>query len=191
MTFRFNRRKKSDLFVDTLRHMITAPVLTFQKLTPLSLPPSKQYSKAHPELCAILDLHIDSRLVLSPYKAKLDNSVLFLQMLGSQAQSLPSLISPHVVSQVPVASQLLAVAPSTAANKGQSISALPMGSRIELNPWTSQVDSLKSKPNALASSRKRQALLINPSILRLVRQTTAGPGQKDKPVPTDRSKQED
>jgi len=33
MTFRFNRRKKSDLFVDTLRHMITAPVLTFQKLT--------------------------------------------------------------------------------------------------------------------------------------------------------------
>ncbi len=33
MTFRFNRRKNSDLFVDTLRHMITAPVLTFQKLT--------------------------------------------------------------------------------------------------------------------------------------------------------------
>ena len=33
MTFRFNRRKNSDLFVDTLRHMVTAPVLTFQKLT--------------------------------------------------------------------------------------------------------------------------------------------------------------
>lgn len=33
MTFRFNRRDKSDLFVDTLRHMITAPVLTFEKLT--------------------------------------------------------------------------------------------------------------------------------------------------------------
>ncbi len=33
MTFRFNRRKNSDLFTDTLRHMITAPVLTFQKLT--------------------------------------------------------------------------------------------------------------------------------------------------------------
>lgn len=33
MTFRFNRRKRSDLFVDTLRHMITAPVLTFEKLT--------------------------------------------------------------------------------------------------------------------------------------------------------------
>jgi transposase-like protein len=32
MTFRFNRRKNSDLFVDTLRHMITAPVLTYQKL---------------------------------------------------------------------------------------------------------------------------------------------------------------
>jgi transposase-like protein len=33
MSFRFNRRKNSDLFVDTLRHMITAPVLTFEKLT--------------------------------------------------------------------------------------------------------------------------------------------------------------
>jgi transposase-like protein len=33
MSFRFNRRKRADLFIDTLRHMITAPVLTFQKLT--------------------------------------------------------------------------------------------------------------------------------------------------------------
>jgi transposase-like protein len=33
MEFRFNRRKRPDLFIDTLRHMITAPVLTFQKLT--------------------------------------------------------------------------------------------------------------------------------------------------------------
>jgi transposase-like protein len=33
MCFRFNRRKRSDLFIDTLRHMVTAPVLTFEKLT--------------------------------------------------------------------------------------------------------------------------------------------------------------
>jgi hypothetical protein len=33
MTFRFDRRKRPDLFIDTLRHMITAPVLTFEKLT--------------------------------------------------------------------------------------------------------------------------------------------------------------
>ncbi len=33
MAFRFNRRNRSDLFMDTLRHMVTAPVLTFQKLT--------------------------------------------------------------------------------------------------------------------------------------------------------------
>lgn len=33
MCFRFNRRKRPDLFMDTLRHMVTAPVLTFQKLT--------------------------------------------------------------------------------------------------------------------------------------------------------------
>ncbi|HVS87462.1 MAG TPA: IS1595 family transposase [Candidatus Acidoferrum sp.] len=33
MVFRFDRRKSSDLFLDTLRHMVTAPVLTFEKLT--------------------------------------------------------------------------------------------------------------------------------------------------------------
>lgn len=33
MTFRFNRRKNSNLFLDTLRHMITADPLTFEKLT--------------------------------------------------------------------------------------------------------------------------------------------------------------
>jgi len=33
MCFRFNRRKRPDLFIDTLRHMVTARVLTFEKLT--------------------------------------------------------------------------------------------------------------------------------------------------------------
>jgi transposase-like protein len=33
MEFRFNRRKNANLFLDTLRHMVTAPVLTFEKLT--------------------------------------------------------------------------------------------------------------------------------------------------------------
>jgi len=33
MTFRFDRRKRSDLFVDTLRHMITADPMTFEELT--------------------------------------------------------------------------------------------------------------------------------------------------------------
>jgi len=32
MEFRFNRRKRSDLFLDTLHHMVTASVLTFEKL---------------------------------------------------------------------------------------------------------------------------------------------------------------
>lgn len=33
MTFRFNRRQRPDLFVDTLRHMVTANPLTFARLT--------------------------------------------------------------------------------------------------------------------------------------------------------------
>jgi transposase-like protein len=33
MTFRFNRRKSPVLFLDTLRHMVTAPTMTFETLT--------------------------------------------------------------------------------------------------------------------------------------------------------------
>jgi transposase-like protein len=33
MTFRFNRRKSQTLFIDTLRHMVTADPLTFERLT--------------------------------------------------------------------------------------------------------------------------------------------------------------
>lgn len=33
MMFRFNRRNNANLFEDTLRHMVSAPVLTFEKLT--------------------------------------------------------------------------------------------------------------------------------------------------------------
>jgi transposase-like protein len=33
MTFRFNRRKNDDLWLDTLRHMVTADPLTFERLT--------------------------------------------------------------------------------------------------------------------------------------------------------------
>ncbi|HXM67832.1 MAG TPA: IS1595 family transposase [Candidatus Acidoferrum sp.] len=33
MEFRFNRRKSTTLFLDTLRHMVTSPVLTFSQLT--------------------------------------------------------------------------------------------------------------------------------------------------------------
>jgi transposase-like protein len=33
MTFRFNRRNKSDLFLDTLRHMVIADPVTFEELT--------------------------------------------------------------------------------------------------------------------------------------------------------------
>lgn len=33
MSFRFDRRKRPDLFIDTLRHMVTADPLTFERLT--------------------------------------------------------------------------------------------------------------------------------------------------------------
>ena len=46
MSFRFNRRKKADLFVDTLRHMVTVSPLTFSGLTTENSAPSVEPSRA-------------------------------------------------------------------------------------------------------------------------------------------------
>ena len=52
MCFRFNRRNDPNLFVDTLRHMITAPVLTFERLTSDNkpVPPLPPPSRIRPTL---------------------------------------------------------------------------------------------------------------------------------------------
>ena len=47
-------------------------------------------------------------------------------------ESIPSLISPHLISEVPLANLLWTVPHSTPASKGQSISALAMGSSVDL-----------------------------------------------------------
>jgi transposase-like protein len=43
MEFRFNRRKNPNLFIDTLRHMVTADPLTFEHLTAEQATPSRQF----------------------------------------------------------------------------------------------------------------------------------------------------
>jgi ISXO2-like transposase domain len=37
MEFRFNRRNRHDLFIDTIRHMVTPPTLTFEKIDGLKV----------------------------------------------------------------------------------------------------------------------------------------------------------
>lgn len=117
-------------------------------------------------------------LMKSPYKDKLWGAGKFLQVLESQAKTLPNLISPHVESRAVLANQLMNAATRPAASSGTEVAVLAMGSRIKLDPWTDQVDVLKSKPVALLTRQEQQPFQIGPYMPYLYRQTATGGGQK-------------
>jgi hypothetical protein len=98
----------------------------------------------------------------SPYAAKLGNAGLFLAQLRSQAKELKHLISPQLGNEVYFASQLLQSAPALdPGNKGQ-MAALPLGSRLKLDPWSAGVSLIKSKPMTLMSARDKMPFAVTP-----------------------------
>jgi hypothetical protein len=123
----------------------------------------------------------------SPYKDKLESAALFLKLLDEQSKLLPNLVSPHVESRAVLASQLAAIAPHAGPGKGPEIAALPIGSRIKMDPWTNQVEVLKSKPVALVEGSGKQPFQISPFMPYLNR-LAAGNGAK--PQSRDVSKQD-
>jgi len=105
----------------------------------------------------------------SPYASKLGNAGLFLKQLRLQAKALKQLISPQLGNEIFFASQVLQAAPALEpGNKGQ-ISALPMGSRLKLDPWSAGVSLIKSKPMALLSGRDKMAFEVTPLVPYLTR----------------------
>jgi hypothetical protein len=98
----------------------------------------------------------------SPYKDKLGNAGLFLKQLDASSQSLTSLINPRLGNRVYLASQLMSTAPELNPAKLDQIAALPIGSRIKLDPWSDQVELVKSKPVPLFSAREKMPFEITP-----------------------------
>lgn len=110
----------------------------------------------------------------SPYQ-KTANAGLFLKALGSRAPSLPELLAANLGNQVanPEALNGLAefatAAPALDDNKIEQIAALPLGSRIKLNPWNNHIELVKAKPLALLSPREKMPFEVTPVSLHLTR----------------------
>jgi hypothetical protein len=121
-------------------------------------------------------------LTKSPYKDKMWGAGKFLQVLDGQSKTLPNLISPHLESRAVVANQLMNAAPHPATNSASDVAVLAMGSRIKLDPWTDQVDVLKSKPVALLTRQEQQPFQIGPYMPYLYRQTATGGGVQKAPA---------
>jgi len=111
----------------------------------------------------------------SPYKDKLTTAGLFLRALESRSKELPALITPQFGSRMAKGdsvlrmSKLLQSAPALQIADTSQIAALPLGSRIKLDPWDDSVELKKNKPIALQSAREKMEFEVTPMIPHLAR----------------------
>jgi hypothetical protein len=105
----------------------------------------------------------------SPYQ-KTGNAGLFLKALASRASALPRLLAANLGNQVANADSLARLAEFTASApeleeaKLEQIAALPLGSRVKLNPYNDQIALVETKPLALLSAREKMPFEITPVV---------------------------
>ena len=105
----------------------------------------------------------------SPYGDKLANVGLFLEQLQSQRPALKQLIKARLGNQVYFTSQLLQSAPALDPANLQQMGALPMGSRIKINPWNDGISLAKTHQVAPNSPREKIPFEVTPIDLYLTR----------------------
>jgi len=112
----------------------------------------------------------------SPYKDKLASAGLFLQQLQDRAQALPNLIRPHLGNPLGSKSTTRLATVATAApkleNKVDQIAALSLGARVNLNPWSNQIEMMNSKPVTMLSTADKMPLEVTPFFPYLTRVST-------------------
>ncbi|HET6843948.1 MAG TPA: M48 family metalloprotease [Candidatus Angelobacter sp.] len=121
----------------------------------------------------------------SPYKDKLAQAGLFLRSLEEHSKNLPSLLNTHygtalakgnLVQRMPQVEQ---TAPQLEVRNISQIPALPLGSRIKLDPWDDHIELQKSKPGQILSIRDKMSFEVTPTFLNLVRYKTEKPESSD------------
>src|SRR5437868_1461109 len=91
----------------------------------------------------------------SPYKDKLGSAGLFLRALQSRSHELTWLISPNFGNRMAKGSDILRMeslirsAPELNTSDVRQLAALPLDSRIKLDPWVEHVRLKRSKPEAV------------------------------------------
>jgi hypothetical protein len=110
----------------------------------------------------------------SPYQ-KTANAGLFLKEMASRGSALPRLLQANLGNQLANAEAVsrlatfAASAPALEENKIEQIAALPLGSRVKVNPWNNQIVLVKTRPVSLLSAREKMPFEITPFALYLTR----------------------
>jgi hypothetical protein len=108
----------------------------------------------------------------SPYKHSLANAGLFLKALQAKAKKLPQLISPHLGNRPEEIRALERLAPPLKPGDVNQIAALPLGSRIKVDPWNDHIEMMKIHAVALLSGREKMPFELAPVYVRLTRQAS-------------------
>jgi hypothetical protein len=112
----------------------------------------------------------------SPYKQNLASAGLFLRQLQERAQVLPNLIRPHLGNPLGNKNTTrlapVAMAAPKLENKVDQIAALSLGARVNLNPWSNQIEMMKSKHVTLLSPADKMPLEVTPFFPYLTRMST-------------------
>jgi hypothetical protein len=110
----------------------------------------------------------------SPYQ-KTSNAGLFLKALAARGPALPRLLAANLGNQLANTEALARLAefaesaPALEESKIEQIAALPLGSRVKLDPWNNHIELVKTRPLALLSSREKMPFEVTPFVLHLVR----------------------
>jgi len=110
----------------------------------------------------------------SPYQ-KMANAGLFLKALAGRGNALPRLLQANLGNQVANADALsrlaefATAAPALDDAQLEQIAALPLGSRVKLNPWNNQLALVKTRPISLLSPREKMPFEVAPFVLYLTR----------------------
>ena len=133
-----------------------------------------RFQRSEPEISAA-GLKMVEMMQKSPYKLKLGNAELFLKAMSSRVGRLPKLIQATVGNQLASAqtlarlAQFSSQAPALQETSLLQIAALPLGSRIKVDPWTNQITLMKAKPISLLSTREKLPFEVTPFPIHLTR----------------------
>jgi hypothetical protein len=105
----------------------------------------------------------------SPYKDQLQKAGLFFVTLQQESKDLPQLIQANLGNHVVPQQELVAAAPPLEPERKDQITALPLGSRVKVDPWSSRAELVRGKAVALNSAKEKMPFEITPFMLYLTR----------------------
>jgi hypothetical protein len=106
-------------------------------------------------------------LANSPYKDKLASAGLFLRALHDRSPMLTSLIRPQLGNRMANSNStrmatIFSSAPALQKERLDQIAALPLGSRIKLDPWSNQISLMNASPVSLVFAREKMPFEVTP-----------------------------